>query len=61
MAAVARDWAAAMGERLGLPVTLRDERLSSYEAERRLGGCRAVAPAVRRRARSETPSGAYRS
>ena len=37
MAAGARDWAAAMGERLGLPVTLRDERLSSFEAERRLG------------------------
>jgi putative Holliday junction resolvase len=37
MAAGARAWAAAIGERLGLPVTLRDERLSSFEAERRLG------------------------
>ena len=27
----------ALGERLGLPVTMRDERLSSFEAERRLG------------------------
>ena len=37
MAAAARAWAAAMGERLALPVALRDERLSSFEAERRLG------------------------
>ena len=37
MAAAARAWAAAIGERLTLPVTLRDERLSSFEAERRLG------------------------
>jgi putative Holliday junction resolvase len=37
MAAEALTWAAAIGERLGLPVTLRDERLSSFEAERRLG------------------------
>jgi putative holliday junction resolvase len=37
MAAAAREWAAAMGEQLGLPVTMRDERLSSFEAERRLG------------------------
>lgn len=37
MASTARDWATAMGERLGLPVALRDERLSSFEAERRLG------------------------
>jgi putative Holliday junction resolvase len=37
MAESARAWAAAIGERLGLPVTLRDERLSSFEAERRLG------------------------
>ena len=37
MAAGARAWAAAMGDRLGLPVTLRDERLSSFEAEQRLG------------------------
>jgi putative Holliday junction resolvase len=37
MAAAAREWAAAVGEQLGLPVTMRDERLSSFEAERRLG------------------------
>lgn len=37
MAAAARDWALALGESLGLPVTMRDERLSSFEAERRLG------------------------
>ena len=37
MAAAAREWAAAIGERLALPVTMRDERLSSFEAERRLG------------------------
>ena len=37
MAAVARDWASALGASLGLPVTMRDERLSSFEAERRMG------------------------
>ena len=37
MAAAARDWASALGVRLGLAVTMRDERLSSFEAERRLG------------------------
>jgi putative Holliday junction resolvase len=37
MAAAARDWAAAIGQRLALPVSMRDERLSSFEAERRLG------------------------
>jgi len=37
MATAARDWASALGERLDLPVTMRDERLSSFEAERRLG------------------------
>jgi RNase H-fold protein (predicted Holliday junction resolvase) len=37
MASGARDWAAAMGDRLGLPVSLRDERLSSFVAEGRLG------------------------
>jgi putative Holliday junction resolvase len=37
MAATARLWAAAIGERLNLPVVLRDERLTSFEAERRLG------------------------
>lgn len=36
-AALTRAWAAALGERLGLPVTLRDERLSSHLAETRLG------------------------
>ena len=37
MADGARRWAADLGSRLGLPVTMRDERLSSFEAERRLG------------------------
>ncbi len=37
MAAGARAWAAEVGARLGIPVTMRDERLSSFEAERRLG------------------------
>ena len=37
MADAARTWATAVSERLGLPVTMRDERLSSFEAERRLG------------------------
>jgi putative Holliday junction resolvase len=37
MATTARAWASALGEALGLPVTMRDERLSSFEAERRLG------------------------
>lgn len=37
MAVAARDWAAAIGRRLALPVSMRDERLSSFEAERRLG------------------------
>jgi putative Holliday junction resolvase len=37
MAAAARAWAAEMGARLGRPVTMHDERLSSFEAERRLG------------------------
>jgi putative Holliday junction resolvase len=37
MADAARAWAAAIAERLGLPVALRDERLSSFEAEQRLG------------------------
>lgn len=37
MAAAARDWAGRLGASLGLAVTLRDERLSSFEAERRLG------------------------
>jgi putative Holliday junction resolvase len=35
-----RTWALAVGERLGLPVTLRDERLTSYLAEARLGPMR---------------------
>jgi putative Holliday junction resolvase len=37
MATAATAWASAVGERLGLPVTLRDERLSSHVAESRLG------------------------
>jgi putative Holliday junction resolvase len=37
MAETARVWAAEIGARLGRPVTMRDERLSSFEAERRLG------------------------
>ncbi len=37
MARGARDWSVAIGERLAIPVTLRDERLSSFEAERRIG------------------------
>jgi putative holliday junction resolvase len=37
MASAARAWAATLGERLDLPVSMRDERLSSFEAERRLG------------------------
>lgn len=37
MAEAAQTWARAVAERLGLPVTLRDERLSSHLAEERLG------------------------
>ena len=37
MAQAARTWATAVAERLSIPVTMRDERLSSFEAERRLG------------------------
>lgn len=37
MATAARAWAAALGEALELPVSLRDERLSSHTAEQRLG------------------------
>lgn len=37
MAAGARAWASDVGDRLGLPVTMRDERLTSYVAETRLG------------------------
>jgi putative Holliday junction resolvase len=37
MAKAAAAWATAVGERLGLPVTMRDERLSSHLAESRLG------------------------
>jgi len=37
MADAAAAWAKVIGERLSLPVTLRDERLSSHLAERRLG------------------------
>ena len=37
MAEAASTWAHAVADRLGLPVTLRDERLSSHLAESRLG------------------------
>ncbi len=37
MAVVAREWAAGLGDRLGLPVSMRDERLTSFTAEQRLG------------------------
>ena len=37
MAAAARVWAEAIASRVGLPVTLRDERLTSHVAEERLG------------------------
>lgn len=36
-ATLTRRWAAAMEERLGLPVAFRDERLTSHLAEARLG------------------------
>jgi putative Holliday junction resolvase len=37
MSAAARRWAAALEDALGLPIALRDERLSSHLAETRLG------------------------
>ena len=37
MAAAATTWASATAELLGMPVTMRDERLSSHLAESRLG------------------------
>jgi len=37
MAAAARAWSAVVGPAVGLPVALRDERLSSHLAEQRLG------------------------
>ena len=37
MATAARAWAAEIGTRLARPVTMRDERLSSFVAEQRLG------------------------
>ncbi len=37
MAAEARAWAEAAGRALGLPVSLRDERLTSSVAEERIG------------------------
>ena len=58
MAEGARAWAAAIGERLALPVSMRDERLSSFEAERRVG------PMKRGRsggAPTKTPRDAYRA
>lgn len=36
-AVAAREWAVAMADATGLPVTLRDERLSSHVAEGRVG------------------------
>jgi len=36
-ARLTRDWAEALAERLGLPLSLRDERLSSHLAEQRIG------------------------
>ncbi len=36
-AELTRAWAAGVAERLGIPYTLRDERLSSHRAEERLG------------------------
>jgi putative pre-16S rRNA nuclease len=36
-ATITRTWAAAMAERLPIPFTFRDERLSSHVAESRLG------------------------
>lgn len=36
-AALTRTWAAAMAARLAVPISFRDERLSSHLAERRLG------------------------
>jgi putative holliday junction resolvase len=36
-ATLTRVWAESVGERLGLPLTFRDERLSSHLAETRLG------------------------
>jgi putative Holliday junction resolvase len=37
MAVAAREWAAALGTKVGRPVTLRDERLTSHLAENRIG------------------------
>jgi putative Holliday junction resolvase len=39
-AVLTRTWAEAIADRLGLPLTLRDERLSSHLAESRLGPMR---------------------
>jgi putative Holliday junction resolvase len=37
MAIAAREWAVALGTKVGRPVTLRDERLTSHLAEARVG------------------------
>jgi putative Holliday junction resolvase len=37
MATAVRRWIDELGPMLGLPISVRDERLSSFEAERRLG------------------------
>jgi putative Holliday junction resolvase len=55
MAAGARAWATEIGTRLAIPVTMRDERLSSFEAERRLGRMPRGGRAARRRGPSATP------
>jgi putative Holliday junction resolvase len=39
-ATLTREWGETMGKRLGLPVTFRDERLSSHLAEARIGPMR---------------------
>ena len=39
-AVAAREWAVALADATGLPVTLRDERLSSHVAEGRVGPAR---------------------
>lgn len=36
-AAVTREWASAVAERLAVPISFRDERLTSHLAERRMG------------------------
>ncbi len=54
MSAAARAWADAIAAALGRPVSLRDERLSSYAAEQRIG-------AQARTRRGGTPTRAQRN